>query len=82
MLWAVAFGFRRLCSDVIHPPVPLKRGDLEASLLLLMSCLVSYNSPLERGGWDTDFSLIMGSLVCMFPLWRGDKGVCYGEMCG
>ena len=49
LLWAVAFGFRRLCSDVIHPPVPLKRGDLEASLLLLMSCLVCYNSPLERG---------------------------------
>ena len=29
-------------------------------------------TPFERGGWDTDFSLIMGSLVCMFPLWRGD----------
>ena len=39
-------------------------------------------APLERGGWDAVFYLIMSSLVCMFPLLGGDKGVCYGEMCG
>ena len=39
-------------------------------------------APLERGGCDAVFYLIMSSLVCMFPLLRGDKGVCYGEMCG
>ena len=38
------------CARMSYTPrVPLKRGDLEASLLLLMSCLVCYNSPLERG---------------------------------
>ena len=26
--------------------------------------------------------LILLSVVCMFPLLGGDKGVCYGEMCG
>ena len=37
-------------------------------------------APLERGGLECCFFyLIMSSLVCMFPLWRGDKGVCYGE---
>ena len=36
-------------------------------------------APLERGGCDAVFYLIMRSLVRMFPLWRGDKGVCYGE---
>ena len=40
------------------------------------------DSPLERRDWDTDFLLVISGLCVMFPLSRGDKGVCYGEMCG
>ena len=33
--------------------------------------------PLSRGEVGMlFFSLIMSNLVCMFPLWRGDKGGC------
>ena len=40
------------------------------------------DSPLERRDWDTDFLLVISGVCVMFPLSRGDKGVCYGEQCG
>ena len=36
-------------------------------------------APLKRGVLDTAFCLIISGLLCLFPLLRGDKGVCYGE---
>ena len=36
-------------------------------------------SPLERGDLNTAFLLVISGLLCLFPLLRGDKGVCYGE---
>ena len=36
-------------------------------------------APLERGGWDAVFLLVIRGLLCLFPLLRGDKGVCDGE---
>ena len=39
-------------------------------------------SPLERGGLRTAFFLVMSGLTGMFPLLRGDKGVCCGERRG
>ena len=39
-------------------------------------------APLQRGGWDAVFFLVIRGLLCLFPLLRGDKVVCYGEGCG
>ena len=36
-------------------------------------------TPLQRGGWNAAFLLIMSVLCVGFPLLRGDEGVCYGE---
>ena len=38
-------------------------------------------TPLKRGDLNTAFCLIIRGLSGMFPLLRGDQGVCYGEGC-
>ena len=44
---------------------------------------VTHPQPLSRGEvWMILFYLEMSILSVVFPLLRGDKGVCYGERCG
>ena len=55
LLWVVAFDLRRLCAGVTHPR-PLSRGEvLDADFFLIISGLLCWNSPLERGGLESSF---------------------------
>ena len=48
--WVTASGFRKLCTDVTHPPPPLQRGELRCVTV--------------RGvGWDEVFLLLFGEVV-------------------
>ena len=62
------FDFRRLCAGVTHPR-PLSRGEiLDAAFFLIISGLLCWNSPLERGGLGSYFWLCVAVLGRYIPL--------------
>jgi hypothetical protein len=69
----VVFDFRRLCAGVTHLRPLSQRGGLKCYFLIGNENVV----------WGSFGSCILigneGEVAWLFPLLRGDEGVCYGE---